>query len=121
MKFFIFVPAEKIAEANLLAAQLDHDTGGIFTFGSNLFSPTGEEPATWAACSTILLPEMVKTAREAVEAIGGRMYDDILLQHLLYVEKINQEITTVEDEVITPSFESALELMGLKRISPTEE
>jgi hypothetical protein len=28
---------------------------------------------------------------------------DILLQHLLYVEKINQEITTVEDEVITPS------------------
>jgi len=106
MKFFIFVPAEKIAEANLLAAELDPDTGGIFTFGSNLFSPTGEEPATWAACSTILLPEMVKTAREAVEAIGGRMYDDI---------------TTVEDEVITPSFESALELMGLKRISPTEE
>jgi hypothetical protein len=114
MKYFIFVPFGKIAEANLLAAELDPDTGscivifslGIFTFGSNLFSPTGEEPATWAACSTILLPEMVEKARAAVEAIGGRMYDDI---------------TTVEDEVITPSFESALELMGLKRISPTEE
>ena len=110
MKYFIFVPFGKIAEANLLAAQLDHDTGGIFTFGSNLFSPTGEEPATWAACSTILLPEMVKTAREAVEAIGGRMYDDTRLSG--YGEGLM---------VVTPSFESALELMGLKRISPTEE
>lgn len=51
-QFIIFIEAYRLAQANLLAAQWDPDSGGAETFGSLRLSPTGEEPATHYATVT---------------------------------------------------------------------
>ena len=61
----IIVPADRQAEANLLAAQVD-TAGGMSTFGAPL-STTGEEPATHLIASGVARSE----DRDTVLALGG--------------------------------------------------
>jgi len=80
MQSFIFIPIDKIDEANALAVLLAQGTTADAeaqraTFGTLLLSPTGQVPITHTACSINLSDELREKAREAVEAIGGVYFD----------------------------------------------
>jgi len=51
----LFVTADDRDAANADAELIDPDTGGEFTFSIPL-SPSGEDPATYYGCSTVIKP-----------------------------------------------------------------
>jgi len=65
---YIIIPVDQTATANALAAQLDPAGGGDKTFGDVQLSPTGQPPATYTGCSTML----TDTGKAAVDQYYGQ-------------------------------------------------
>lgn len=97
----IFVPHGDIAEANVLAAEMDPDTGGHLTFGDDCcFSASGDDPATFCGCSAMMTQTSIDSLPAMMEQIAGSAY-------YLIKDKENP------DDI---SFDEACTNMGLVRI-----
>src|SRR5690606_2678822 len=75
-RYHVIVEIFKLTEANNLARAWDPDTDGGRTFGAARLSPTGQEPATHTACSTVATDAMRAQILQAWDNVPWvRLYD----------------------------------------------
>ena len=117
--FLIFVEADKIEQANTLAANWDPDDGST-TFGVVKLSPDGELPITHYACSTPSTATMRDGITNALEKVAwSSMYwtDNIYPGEGETVYWVGPDGWTFEDEhgEVYGAWLAALADMGLQR------
>ena len=102
----LVVTAADQAAANVEATTLDPDTGGAKTFGVPL-SPTGNDPPTHYACSTLITPATLTT----VEALQASTFP---------TGAVYRGLNEYDDEpaVTRWEFDAAIADLGLARIVP---
>ena len=69
-RLHIIIPANERAAANAIAADIDPDTGGAFTFGPPSLSATGSAPATHCLTNTAATESMVQAMLYALGTSG---------------------------------------------------